>query len=86
MVSDLYVQQIKQFKPTPLSNKEIEESVKKFQLPGKPSIPEAEISSQALGEYESAPVEVQDAPSASQAAKPAGEEDWFVFEEAEEHH
>lgn len=85
LVSDLYIQQIKAFKPTPLSNKDAESSVKSFQLPNKPSVPESEISADALSQYESSDVETA-AAEPSSAAEPAAEEDWFVFEEEEEHH
>ncbi|ODV80689.1 uncharacterized protein CANTADRAFT_48016 [Suhomyces tanzawaensis NRRL Y-17324] len=84
LVSDLYVQNIKQFKPQAISQQEIDAAVKTFQLPAKPSLPENEVSTEALGEYESSEVE---ATSGSSGASLAAEEDWFVFEEeAEEHH
>lgn len=86
LVSDLYIQQIKAFKPTPLSNKDAESSVKSFQLPNKPSVPESEISADALNQYESSDVETAAAEPSSAGAEPAAEEDWFVFEEEEEHH
>lgn len=85
LVSDLYIQQIKAFKPTPLSNKDAESSIKSFQLPNKPSVPESEISADALSQYESSDVETA-ATEPSSAAEPAAEEDWFVFEEEEVHH
>lgn len=85
LVSDLYIQQIKAFKPTPLSNKDAESSIKSFQLPNKPSVPESEISADALSQYESSDVETA-AAEPSSAAEPAAEEDWFVFEEEEVHH
>ena len=86
LVSDLYIQQIKAFKPTPLSNKDAESTVKSFQLPNKPSVPESEISADALSQYESSDVETAAAEPSSAGVEPAAEEDWFVFEEEEEHH
>jgi ATP synthase complex subunit h. len=84
LVSDLYVQNIKQFKPQALSSKDLESAVKAFQLPTAPSIPEAEVSAQAVGEYETSEVETA---TVSSTGAPVAEEDWFVFEEeAEEHH
>ncbi|OBA23857.1 F1F0-ATPase complex, subunit H [Metschnikowia bicuspidata var. bicuspidata NRRL YB-4993] len=84
LVSDLYVSQIKQFKPTQTSA-EGAEGIKKFQLPSKPAVPSEEVSADAVSAYESAAVETTSAPSTE--AAPAAEEDWFVFEEAEaEHH
>lgn len=81
LVSDLYVQQIKQFKPTPLSTDLAD--IKAFKLPAKPSIPSDEISADAIASYEAAPVETESAPASGSAPV---EEDWFVFEEEEEHH
>lgn len=83
-VSDLYIEQIKAFKPTPLSSQEASEAVKKFQLPQKPSVPAEEISADSLGKYESSEVETETKSSSGEAITP--EEDWFVFEEEEEHH
>lgn len=84
MISDLYIQQIKAFKPTPLSPSDIESAVQKFQLPAKPSIPDTEISADSLGQYEAADVET--APKETSGEAVPVEEDWFVFEEAEDHH
>lgn len=81
-MADLYVQQIKQFKPAAVAVDA--EEVKKFQLPTKPSIPSDEVSADAVAAYEAADVETEAAPAS--AGEPAAEEDWFVFEEAEEHH
>ncbi|CAK7905641.1 ATP synthase subunit H, mitochondrial [[Candida] anglica] len=81
LISDLYVTQIKAFKPTPVSEKEAASAVKAFQLPSKPSVPEAEISADALNQYESSEVETA---SAGSTGSIAAEEDWFVFEDAEE--
>lgn len=86
MVSELYIQQIKAFKPTPTSAKDAENAVKSFQLPTKPSVPENEISADALSQYESSEVEAEATKSASADTGAAAEEDWFVFEEEEEGH
>lgn len=83
LVADLYVQQIKQFKPTPVAVDQAE-GIKEFKLPAKPSIPSDEVSADAVASYESAEVDTESAPVSGSA--PAAEEDWFVFEEAEEHH
>ena len=80
LISDLYVQQIKQFKPNPLSASQAD--IKAFQLPAKPSVPSDEISADAVASYEAAPVDTEAAPTGSAPV----EEDWFVFEEEEEHH
>ncbi|GEQ66610.1 hypothetical protein JCM33374_g273 [Metschnikowia sp. JCM 33374] len=83
LVSELYVSQIKQFKPVQTSA-EGAEGIKKFQLPAKPAIPSEEVNADAVASYESADVETASSPASESA--PAAEEDWFVFEEAEEHH
>ena len=85
LVSDLYIQQIKAFKPTPFSENDVESSVKAFQLPTKPSVPESEISADTLSQYESSEVETAASEPSSVGNEAAVEEDWFVFEE-EEHH
>lgn len=84
LVSDLYIQNIKQFKPTPLSQSEIESSVKKFQPPAPAQVPQDDISTQQLSEYEAAPVDTQEVDSTGAAAPQA--EDWFVFENEDEAH
>lgn len=81
MISDLYVSQIKAFKPVAFTAKDAEESTKAFQLPSKPSVPESEISADALAQYEASDVETETVGSTGSAV---AEEDWFVFEEAEE--
>ncbi|CAH6723017.1 ATP synthase subunit H, mitochondrial [[Candida] jaroonii] len=84
LVSDLYIQQIKSFKPTPLSAQEVESSVKQFQIPAQPTIPTEEINSDLLKEYESSEVETAAAESKAETHIP--EEEWFVFPEADEEH
>ena len=84
-IADLYIQQIKAFKPVALSAKDLEGAVQAFQLPAKPAVPSSEISAEALNAYETSEVETAAVPSSSGAAPV--EEDWFVFEEeTEEHH
>ncbi|KAF5212131.1 ATP synthase complex subunit h family protein [Clavispora lusitaniae] len=82
LVADLYVQQIKQFKPTPVAADQAE-GIKTFKLPSKPAIPSDEVSADAVSSYEAADVETESAPVSGSAPV---EEDWFVFEEEEEHH
>lgn len=83
LVSDLYLSNIKGFKPTPLSEKDVASSVKAFQFPAKPTLPTEEISSDLLKEYESSEVETVGASSTEAAPV---EEDWFVFEEEKDTH
>lgn len=73
----MYVQQIKQFKPTAVALDA--SAVKPFQLPSKPAVPSEEVSADAVAQYEASEVETASNPSSFSA--PAAEEDWFVFEE-----
>ncbi|KAK6464040.1 F1F0-ATPase complex, subunit H [Scheffersomyces coipomensis] len=85
IVSELYIQQIKAFKPIAISAKELESAVKAFQLPAKATIPSSELPTEALSEYESSEVETETVSASGSSI--AAEEDWFVFEEEhEEHH
>lgn len=84
LIGDLYVQNIKQFKPTPLTQAQIDSAVQSFKLPAKPSIPKDEISTEAVQEYEAAEVETQTVDASG--SEVVVEEDWFVFEEPEEAH
>ncbi|CCH44897.1 ATP synthase subunit H, mitochondrial [Wickerhamomyces ciferrii] len=90
VISDLYVKELKGFKPTPLTAQDAEGSVKPWKAPAAPRTPglEADAATQ-LNEYESAPVEVDSAPVANEGAtESTGEDDWFVLEEdpVEENH
>lgn len=83
MISDLYIQEIKAFKPKALSQEEITSAVKAFQFPAKPAVPQAEISAEAVDQYEAAEVETE-VPTGEHGE--AVEEDWFVFEEETDAH
>lgn len=83
LISDLYVSQIKAFKPTPFTAKDAEAATKSFELPSKPAVPETDISADSLSQYEAADVETE---AVGSSGSVAAEEDWFVFEEAEEAH
>lgn len=82
LISELYVQQIKQFKPSVVASDA--DAVKPFQMPTKPAVPSQEINADAVAQYEASNVETTATPAANSEA--ATEEDWFVFEEQDEHH
>ncbi|KAK6203133.1 F1F0-ATPase complex, subunit H [Scheffersomyces amazonensis] len=84
LVSELYISQIKAFKPTAISPKELETAVKAFQLPPKATIPASELPTEAVAEYESSEVETETVSASGSSV--GAEEDWFVFEEEDEHH
>lgn len=84
MIGDLYVQNIRQFKPQALSQEEIDSAVKKFQLPGKPTIPQIhELSTEQVKEYEQNEVEAEAAQPTEANSETKPDEDWFVFDEVE---
>lgn len=87
-IQDLYVKELKAFKPISLTSKDAEGAVKPWTAPIAPAVPglEADAATQ-LGEYAAEPVEVASAADAAAGANEASSE-WFVFEEAEEeaHH
>ncbi|KAI3406305.2 ATP14 [Candida oxycetoniae] len=85
LIGDLYVNNIRQFKPKPLSQEEVDAAVKKFQLPGVPTIPQIhDLSVDQVKEYESSEVETQQ-PESSASAEDLGDDgDWFVFDTAED--
>ncbi|KAI5815733.1 mitochondrial F1F0 ATP synthase subunit Atp14 [Pyronema omphalodes] len=91
-IQDIYLRELKAFKPKPESAAAAAEAVKKWAAPAAPALPESANSSIAseLAAYESQAVEVegQDAPVEGEVA--AKEEDWFeedvVFAEKAAHH
>ncbi|EMG50728.1 hypothetical protein G210_1332 [Candida maltosa Xu316] len=85
LVGDLYIQHIKAFKPKALTQAEIDSAVKAFQLPAKPSVPQADVNAEAVKQYESSDVETA-SPASVGAGEVKADEDWFVFEEVEEAH
>ncbi|QRG38465.1 hypothetical protein FDK38_002875 [Candidozyma auris] len=80
-VSELYIQQIKQFKPSAVNADA--EGVKSFKMPAKPAIPSDEVAADAVQAYEASEVETESAPTGTPQAV---EEDWFVFPEEEDQH
>jgi F-type H+-transporting ATPase subunit h len=91
-IQDIYLRELKAFKPKPESAAAAAEAVKKWAAPAAPPLPESANSSIAseLAAYESQAVEVegQEAPVEGEVA--AKEEDWFeedvVFAEKAAHH
>ncbi|AOW27637.1 hypothetical protein MEM_02041 [Candida albicans L26] len=83
LIGDLYIQHIKAFKPKALTQADIDSAVKAFQLPAKPSVPQADVNAEAVKEYEASDVETA-SPSTVAAEQTKPDEDWFVFEEVEE--
>ncbi|KAK4241586.1 hypothetical protein C8A03DRAFT_41068 [Achaetomium macrosporum] len=88
-VQELYLKELKAYKPTPVKESDAAGQVATFSLPKAPKSPEEADLASSLKEYESMAVEVegQEATAAGQPAAPAVD-DWLVLEEEEEaaHH
>ncbi|GMF04393.1 unnamed protein product [[Candida] boidinii] len=81
LISDLYIKELKAFKPTPVSAAEAESATKPWKLPVAAKVPALEAEgADALAEYDSAAVEVaaEEGAAVTEEYKP---DDWFVFEE-----
>ena len=77
MVQDLYLRELKNYKPTPLKPSDAEAHVQKFKKPKAPPSPEESNISNDLKAYEEQKVEVE-----GQAAPgEVEEEEWDWFEE-----
>lgn len=83
LISDLYVRELKAFKPTPLTAADAETATKAWKLPQPAKIPALEAEgADALAAYDSAAVEVAAAEGA--VAQEYKADDWFVFPVDEE--
>lgn len=90
LIADLYVRELKAFKPTPLTAADAQEATKPWKLPAAAKVPALEAEgADALAEYDSASVDVVAAAPANGAAEEYKPDDWFVFpvdEEPGHHH
>ncbi|CAY69078.1 Hypothetical protein PAS_chr2-1_0451 [Komagataella phaffii GS115] len=85
LISDLYVKELKGFKPTPLSAADAEGATKPWAKPASPKVPSLEgETAEALQQYETSDVETVQAASSESASEVT--EDWFVFPEEETAH
>ncbi|KAL2261613.1 hypothetical protein VTK26DRAFT_3788 [Humicola hyalothermophila] len=84
-VQELYLKELKAYKPTPIKESDSVGQVATFTLPKTPKSPEEADLASSLKEYETMAVEVegQEATAAGQTAAPVIE-DWLVEEEEEE--
>lgn len=85
-VQELYLKELKAYKPTPIKDSDAVGQVATFSLPKTPKSPEEADLASSLKEYEEMAVEVegQEGAAAGQAAPPV--QDWLVEEEEEEPH
>jgi F-type H+-transporting ATPase subunit h len=84
-VQELYLKELKSYKPTPIKESDSEGQVSTFSVPKAPKSPEEADLASSLKEYESMAVEVEGQEGAD-AGKTAVIEDWLVEEEEEEAH
>jgi len=85
-VQELYLKELKAYRPTPVSATDSVGQVATFALPKAPQCPEEADLSSSLQEYESMAVEVEGSEGAY-ASKPAPAlEGWLVEEEEESAH
>ncbi|KAK4116276.1 hypothetical protein N656DRAFT_774489 [Canariomyces notabilis] len=88
-VQELYLKELKAYKPTPIKDSDAVGQVATFSLPKAPKSPEEADLASSLKEYENMAVEVEGQEGADAAAggKPAAVlEDWLEEEEEEEAH
>ncbi|KAF2500390.1 hypothetical protein BU16DRAFT_445713, partial [Lophium mytilinum] len=78
LVQDLYLRELKAYKPTPVKASDAEGHVQKFAMPKAPPSPEESDIAGDLKSYETQTVEIEG--SAESGAAPV-EEDWFETEE-----
>ncbi|KAF1959558.1 hypothetical protein CC80DRAFT_489679 [Byssothecium circinans] len=81
LVQDLYLKELKAFKPAQVKATDSEGQVQKFTVPKPPPSPEESDLASDLKSYETQQVELEGSAS-TEGAAPV-EEDWFVEEEEE---
>ena len=82
LVQDLYLSELRKYKPTPVKPSDAEGHVQKFTAPKTPSSPEEINVADDLKAYEEQPVELEGQASSGEVS--AKEEDWFEEEPEEE--
>ncbi|CAD6566833.1 MAG: hypothetical protein ASARMPREDX12_004835 [Alectoria sarmentosa] len=84
LVQDLYIKELKGYKPPPVKPSDSEGHVQKFSPPKAPQSPEESDIANDLKAYENQQVEVEGQAAGGEAS--ATEEDWFEEDEEEEAH
>ena len=84
LVQDLYLKELRAFKPAPTKPGDAEAHVQKFSIPKPPPSPEEANLAGELQSYEAQQVDVEGQAAGGEAA-PA-EESWFEEDEEEEEH
>ncbi|KAI0016411.1 ATP synthase complex subunit H-domain-containing protein [Xylariomycetidae sp. FL0641] len=86
-VQELYLKELKAYKPTPVKDSDAVGQVQTFSAPKAPKSPEEADLANSLKEYESMAVEVEGnegAAASNPGSTPAAVEDWLVEEEEDE--
>ncbi|KAI9771659.1 MAG: hypothetical protein M1840_001874 [Geoglossum simile] len=83
LVQELYIKELKSYRPTPVKASDAEGQVQKWSTPAPPKSPEEGNLADGLKTYEEQQVEVEGQAGPGEAL--AKEEDWFEEEEEEEH-
>ncbi|KAL2158047.1 hypothetical protein VTH06DRAFT_4857 [Thermothelomyces fergusii] len=87
-VQELYLKELKAYKPTSIKDSDAVGQVATFSLPKAPKSPEEADLASSLKEYEEMAVEVEGQEGAAAGQPAPAVQDWFVEEEEEEapHH
>ncbi|KAI1819580.1 ATP synthase H chain [Xylaria intraflava] len=83
-VQELYLRELKAYKPAPVKDSDSVGQVQTFSAPKAPKSPEEADLANSLKEYENMAVEVEGNEGATATSAPAVVEDWLVEEEEEE--
>jgi F-type H+-transporting ATPase subunit h len=83
-VQELYLKELKAYKPAPVKDSDSTGQVQTFSAPKAPKSPEEADLATSLKEYENMAVEVEGNEGATSSSTPAVIEDWLVEEEEEE--
>ncbi|KAI5862589.1 putative iron reductase domain protein [Durotheca rogersii] len=84
-VQELYLKELKSYKPPPVKESDSVGQVQTFSAPKAPKSPEEADLANSLKEYENMVVEVEGTdPAAAGSSTPAAVEDWLVLEDDEE--
>ncbi|KAF1812822.1 hypothetical protein P152DRAFT_435015 [Eremomyces bilateralis CBS 781.70] len=81
LVQDIYLRELRNFKPAPVKATDAEGHVHTFSMPKVPASPEEADLAKEMQAYETQAVEVEG--QAEEGGQPVVEEDWFVEEEEE---
>ena len=82
IVQDIYLKELKSYKPTPISPSDAQGQVQKFSPPKAPHSPDEGNIAEDLKSYEQQQVEVEGQATGGEAG--VAEQDWFEEEEEDE--